>query len=85
MRDESRPADRSAFTVGEAAKAAGVSRQTVYDWIARGHLWPLLTDDGYRIDADELARLLAARRAAGAAGVSLGTVLRWAADATAEV
>jgi DNA-binding transcriptional MerR regulator len=66
------------LTIGEAARVAGVSPQAVHGWIGRGRLRPRLTDDGHRVDADDLFRLLAARRAAAVAGVGLGTVLRWA-------
>jgi excisionase family DNA binding protein len=69
------------LTVEEAARVAGVSRQAVYGWIGRGRLQPVPTDDGVRIDADDLSRLLAARRAAANVGVGVATVLRWAEEA----
>jgi excisionase family DNA binding protein len=72
---------RASHTVEEAARKAGVSRQAVYAWIERGRLQPVPTDDGVRIDAADLARLLAARQAAAAAGVGIATLLRWAAEA----
>jgi Helix-turn-helix domain len=73
------------LTVEQTARLAGVSPQAVYSWICRGRLRPCPTVDGYRIDADDLFRLLSARRAAAVAGVGMGTVLRWAGDETAEV
>jgi excisionase family DNA binding protein len=82
---DGRAAPRAWLTVDEGARAAAVSRQTVYAWIARGRLRALPSDDGaLRVAADDLARLLAARRAAAAAGVRLDTVLQWAEEAAAE-
>jgi excisionase family DNA binding protein len=77
MTDHRMPNGLERLTVSEAALRAGVSRQTVYDWFARRRLRPLLTDDGYRVATADLARLLAARRAAEVVGVGLGTVLHW--------
>jgi excisionase family DNA binding protein len=65
------------LSVAVAARLAGVHRDTIYAWIARGRLQALPGDDGYRIAAADLVRLLAARRAATATGVRLGTLLRW--------
>jgi hypothetical protein len=65
------------LTVGEAARVAGVSRQAVHAWIGRRRLTAIPTDDGDRIDADDLFRLLAVRRAAAVAGVGMDTLLRW--------
>jgi predicted site-specific integrase-resolvase len=65
------------LTVCEAARLAGVTPQAVYGWIDRGRLCPRLTEGEYRVDADDLFRLLAAKRAATVAGVGLGTMLRW--------
>jgi excisionase family DNA binding protein len=69
--------------VDAAARLVGVHRDTVYAWIARGRLQALPGDEGYRIAAADLARLLAARRTATATGVRLGTLLRWTGTAGA--
>ena len=72
------------LTAEEAARAAGVSRQTVYVWIGRGWLHPLPSDDGQvRIAGAELAGCLATRRTAAAVGVRVGTLRGWAAAADA--
>jgi excisionase family DNA binding protein len=84
MREVCEPT-RTWLTAAEAAGVAGVHRYTVYHWIARGRLRTLPSDDGaFRVAADDLARLLAARRAAAAAGVRLGTILRWTGEGAAE-
>jgi hypothetical protein len=71
------------LTIEEVARVAGVSRQAVHGWIGRGRLRPVPTADGDRIDADDLFRFLAVRRAAAVAGVGMDTLLRWAAGASA--
>jgi len=71
------------LTAEEAARAAGVSRQTVYVWIGRGRLRPLPGDDGrVRIAGADLAGCLATRRTAAAVGVRVGTLRGWAGDGT---
>ena len=69
------------LTVAEAAAVAGVSRQAVYGWAARGRL-ALAPTDGGRIAAGELSRLLAVRRVADRTGLAQRT-LRRIADAEA--
>src|SRR5204862_80517 len=72
------------LTAEEAARAAGVSCQTVYVWIARGRLHPIPSDDGQvRIAGDDLAGCLATRRIAATVGVRVDTLLGWAAAADA--
>jgi len=77
MADQEADSTRDWLTVEEAAGVAGVSRQTVYSWIERGRLLPRAADDGKSIDAGELERLKATRRAAWATGVHVDTLLRW--------
>ncbi|MEA2597605.1 MAG: Helix-turn-helix domain [Thermomicrobiales bacterium] len=82
--DEATPA-RAWLTVEEAARIAGVHRYSVYKWIRWGWLAPLPADDGrFRIAADDLARLLATRRAAADLGVRPRTLRNWAADDSPE-
>jgi predicted site-specific integrase-resolvase len=84
MHEERRTSTRAWLTAEEAARAAGVTRQTVHVWIGRGWLRPLPGDDGrIRVAADELARHLAGRRAAAAVGVRVGTLLGWGGGADA--
>jgi excisionase family DNA binding protein len=84
MSDHQLPARPALLTVAEAAACAGVARQTVYGWLARGRLRPVPTDDGDRVCAADLADFLAARRAAGAAGVRVETVLAWSHESAAD-
>jgi excisionase family DNA binding protein len=83
MASDARALAGAPVTVEGAARAAGVHRYTVYTWIERGWLSAVLTDDGYLIGAADLARYLAARRAAARVGVRVGTLLRWAEEAAA--
>ena len=70
---------RERLTVPEAAALAGVSRQAVHAWFAQGHLTPINTGRGYRIDREEFRRFLAERRAAAAVGVKVATLRQWVA------
>lgn len=70
-------------TVKEAAALAEVSCQTVHNWIAQGRVQPLQTDDGARLDLEELGRFLAMRRAASAVGIQIDTLLHWTDEAGA--
>jgi excisionase family DNA binding protein len=72
-------------TVAEAASEAGVSRQTVHDWIRRGHLDAEKAADGaLRVRRDDLRRLAELRRVANASHVRLATVRHWADGADEE-
>jgi excisionase family DNA binding protein len=74
-------------TVAEAAFEAGVSRQTVHDWVRRGHLAAEATADGpLRIRRREFARFAGLRRAATTTHLRIATVRHWAdgADAGAD-
>jgi excisionase family DNA binding protein len=77
MTDQEAAPTRDWLTVEEAARVAGVSRQTVYSWIERGRLQLRAADEGKSIDAGDLERLKATRRAAWATGVHVDTLLRW--------
>jgi excisionase family DNA binding protein len=74
------PAGRDWMSVQEAAALAGVSRQTIHNWMALGRLRPLVTDDGYRINAGELEHFLAMRQAASRAGIKLDTLQQWTSE-----
>jgi excisionase family DNA binding protein len=81
---DSRPTETNGHvSVKEAAALAKVSLQTVHNWMAQGRLQPLRTADGYRVDLEELAQLLAMRRAAAAAGITLDTLKQWADETSA--
>jgi len=69
--------------VSEAAVVAGVTRQAVHAWIARGHLTAVQSADSrdYWIDADDFAQFLATRQAAHTVGVRVETVRHWQLDA----
>ena len=83
--DEKRtPTLRAWLTVEEAMRAAGVSRNTIYAWVRQGRLRLLPSDDRmHRIAGDDLARLLAERRAAATTGVRVATLRHWAEEANA--
>jgi DNA-binding transcriptional MerR regulator len=72
------PTGPASLTISEFATRAGVSRQAVHGWIARGRLRATWTDDGIRVDAAEAMRYLAARRAAESVGISVDTLLHLA-------
>jgi excisionase family DNA binding protein len=57
---EGASADR--LSVGQAARAAGVSRQAVHGWIRRGRLPADRVAGRYAIAPDDLAALLEPRR-----------------------
>jgi hypothetical protein len=61
-----------------------VSRQAIDQWLAQGRLQRLVTDDGYRIDGEELIRFLAVRRAAFTVGIKVDTLLQWTVDADSQ-
>ena len=77
MQDNRPTESNGQVSVKEAAALAKVSLQTVHNWMAHGRLHPLRTADDYRVDLEELAQLLAMRRAAAAAGISLDTLRQW--------
>jgi hypothetical protein len=62
---------------GPAAALAGVSRQAVEGWLAHGWLHAQQTDDGVRLETDELRAFLARRAVAQTAGIRLATLARW--------
>jgi hypothetical protein len=61
--------------ITQAARAAGVSRQAIYNWIEAGLLRPAESDSG-GVDATDLARLCAMREAAADLGVRPATLQR---------
>ena len=62
----------------EAAYVAGVSQQTIYGWMRRGHLEFVRGEDGVaRIDPANLARLDEMRQVASQSRLRLGTLQRW--------
>jgi hypothetical protein len=77
--DASRPAQSGPLSVSEAAAMAGVTRQAVHAWIARGHLTVVPSADlsGIWLEATTVARFLAARHAARTVGVRIETVRQW--------
>ena len=78
-------ADEGYCSVARAAFEAGVSRQTVHDWIRRGYLIPEQGPHGFlRIRRAEVERVSRLRRAAGEAGVRLSTIRHWADSTTDE-
>jgi hypothetical protein len=68
--------------VSEAANVAGVTRQAVHAWIARGHLTAVQCADSkdYWIDADGVTQFLATRQAAHTVGVRIETIRQWQVD-----
>jgi excisionase family DNA binding protein len=80
--------DEVFYTVAEAAARAGVSRQTVHDWIRRGHLTAIRTDDeAIRVSGAALDRMVDLRKVAASSHLRLETMRQWtegaADDATA--
>ncbi len=76
------PGDEVAYTVAEAAARGGVSRQTVHDWIRRGHLTAVRTRDGsFLVPGDSLRRVIEMRKVASSARFRLETVRHWVEDA----
>jgi hypothetical protein len=76
------PDDRVDFgadwvSVPQVTALVGVSRQAVHQWLARGRLAAIPTDDGPRIARAELDRFLAARRAAADVGIKVETLRKW--------
>jgi excisionase family DNA binding protein len=70
--------DDVCYTVAEAAARGGVSRQTVHDWIRRGHLEAVRTDDGtFRVTGEALRRVIEMRRVATSSHFRLETVRHW--------
>jgi len=67
-----------------AAALAGVSRQAVELWLAHGWLHAHQTDDGVRLETDELRAFLARREVAQTAGIRLATLARWVDAGTAQ-
>jgi hypothetical protein len=73
--------DDGRLTIAEAAFEAGVSRQTVHDWIRRGHIGAETDANGaLRLRLDDLHRLTELRRVATESGVRFATVRHWADD-----
>ena len=83
MLDDRESPNRGWMSVREAAALAGVTGQTIYNWIAQGRLHPLQTDHGHQIDCEEFGRFLAVRRAAAATGITLDTLRHWTGEASA--
>jgi transposase len=83
VQDNRVPTTGGRVSVKEAAALAGVSVQTVRNWLAQGRVQPLQTADGDQIDLEELARFLALRRAAAAAGITLDTLRQWTGESGA--
>jgi hypothetical protein len=65
------------LTTGQATRAAGVHRFTVYQWIARRHLPARPTEVGFLVAAEDLARY----RAAATIGVRVGPLRYWSEEA----
>jgi excisionase family DNA binding protein len=74
------PAGRNWISVQEAAARAEVSRQTIHNWMALDRIRLLVTDDGYRIDPEELEQFLAMRQAASRVGIKVSTLQHWAGE-----
>lgn len=70
-------------SVKDAAALAGVSRQTVHNWIAHQRVKPFQTDHGSRLDIDGLHQFLSMRRAASEVGIKLDTLRQWTDDTDA--
>jgi hypothetical protein len=62
--------------VYSAAAEAGVSPQTVYEWIRRGWLVANRPSDSWRVDPVALRRLIALRAAAETIGMRPSTLAR---------
>jgi excisionase family DNA binding protein len=76
--------DDTDLTVAQAASEARVSRQTVYDWVGRGHLAVTHDADGsVRIRREDLHHVEGLRRVAHSARLRFATV-RNLADGTGD-
>ena len=83
MQDNEVRTTNGQVSVKEAAALAKVSLQTVHNWLTQGRLHPIRTDEGCRIDLEELAQFLAMRRAAAAAGITIDTLQQWTNETSA--
>jgi hypothetical protein len=74
------------LSISDAATLAGVSRQAVHGWIARGHLTIVRSDDasGSWLDATRFTQFLAERAVAVTKGVRIETVRHWQVDGDPE-
>lgn len=64
-------------SVSQAAAIAEVSKQAVHQWIAKGWLQPLQTDDVLLLEVRALREFLTRRQTASAAGIKVATLSRW--------
>ena len=82
LREERMRNGRDWLSVREAAEHAGVSQGAIRYWIGNKRLQALAIDGRYQaVDAGELSRFLAARRAAASVGINVTTLMQWVEEA----
>jgi len=80
MDDHPTPGDQQLLSITDAARRAGVSRQTIHMWLRHGYLTLAFADGPPMVRASALQHRMHLRKIASEFGITMATVQQWQGD-----